>query len=312
MLSAVWLYQKIRSCYGAGVKIAGMCMGFLMICSVPPGHGEPVRQLPAGAKIVVIGGALTEIVYALDAQGQLVGRDSTSIYPSAAQSVKNVGYMRALSAEGVLSLAPGGILLAEGSGPPETLDILEKASVPMVVVPEGFDRRSVLEKIRVVGGALHREKQADMLAREVDRQFALTDRMTSTITQKKHVLFVLSIQNGRIMAAGANTAANGMIKLAGAVNAITAYQGYKLLNDEAILEAAPDLVLFMSNAGAPMSAGALLANPAIAMTPAGKAHAFYQMDGLFLLGFGPRTASAAKMLAESLYPELKGMDGERQ
>ena len=47
------------------------------------------------------------------------------------------------------------------------------------------------------------------------------------------------------MAAGKNTAANEIIQLAGAVNAIDGYEGYKPINDEAIIAAKPDVVLSM-------------------------------------------------------------------
>lgn len=87
---------------------------------------EPTTRFPENARIVSIGGSLTEIVYALGAQDQLIARDSTSIYPQEALKLPVLGYMRALSPEGVLSLAPEGILLVEGSGPPSTLDILKK------------------------------------------------------------------------------------------------------------------------------------------------------------------------------------------
>ncbi|PPJ44573.1 hemin ABC transporter substrate-binding protein, partial [Rhizobium sp. KAs_5_22] len=74
-----------------------------------------------------------------------------------------LGYMRALSPEGVLSLAPEGILLVEGSGPASTIDILKKTSIPLVIIPEDYSRENVIEKIRLVGQAIHREVQAAAL-----------------------------------------------------------------------------------------------------------------------------------------------------
>src|SRR5215207_8192946 len=70
------------------------------------------------ARIVSIGGAITEILYALGFDDRLAGVDSTSLYPAAALRDKpNVGYMRQLSAEGVLGLNPSLVLAAQGSGP---------------------------------------------------------------------------------------------------------------------------------------------------------------------------------------------------
>ena len=56
-------------------------------------------------------------------------------------------------------------------------------------------------------------------------------------------MFVMSLLNGRAMVAGHKTAANEIIKLSGGVNAIDSYDGYKMINDEAIVAAKPDVVL---------------------------------------------------------------------
>lgn len=266
-------------------------------------NAETTNVLPQGARIVVIGGALTEIVYALGADGQMIGRDTTSTYPERARALADVGYMRSLSPEGVLSLEPQGIVLIEGSGPPQTLEVLQKASVPMVVIPEVFSRDGVKEKIRLVGQALHRDNEAKALIASVERDFAKTDDVLQKIRMKKRVLFVLSLQNGRVMAAGTDTAANSIIELAGGQNAVTGYSGYKLLNDEALIESAPDIILMMRNGGQPLAKEDILALPAVRLTPAGQNSAIEQLDGLYLLGFGPRTAKAARTLAGLLYPD---------
>ena len=61
--------------------------------------------------------SITEIVYALGEEGRLVGRDTTSTYPEAASKMPDVGYMRALSPEGVLSINPTAIIAVEGQRP---------------------------------------------------------------------------------------------------------------------------------------------------------------------------------------------------
>jgi iron complex transport system substrate-binding protein len=119
------------------------------------------------------------------------------------------------------------------------------------------------------------------------------------------VLFVLSLVNGRAMVAGNNTAANGIIRMAGAVNAITSYDGYKPVSAEAIIAAKPDVILAMDRAGpGTVNAETVFSNPAFAATPAGAGRRFFAMDALYLLGFGPRTARAARDLAAKLYPDL--------
>lgn len=262
---------------------------------------EPVEHFPENARIVSIGGSLTEIVYALGAQEQLVARDSTSVYPQEALKLPVLGYMRALSPEGVLSLAPEGILLVEGSGPASTIDVLKKTSIPIVIVPENYSRESVIEKIRIVGQAIHREAQAAALIKKVSRDFVDNDALLAKVTKPKRVLFVLSIQNGRVMASGTGTAADGMIKLSGGINAITDYKGYKLLNGEALLQSNPDVILLVKHRKQSTNLEKILAIPAVQATNAAKNHAIKQMDAMYLLGFGPRTADASRDLINILY-----------
>lgn len=54
-------------------------------------------------RLVSVGGTLTEIVYLLGEEAQLVAVDTSSLYPAAAQALPKVGYQRTLSAEGVLA-----------------------------------------------------------------------------------------------------------------------------------------------------------------------------------------------------------------
>ncbi|WIJ24466.1 heme/hemin ABC transporter substrate-binding protein [Devosia sp. RR2S18] len=253
------------------------------------------------SRLVSIGGSLTEIIYALGKEDRLVARDQTASYPPEVRELPDVGYMRQLAPEGVLSVSPSALLVLEGSGPPEALEVLASAGVEYQSVPESYSAEGVLTKIRAVGQALGVDDEAASFAAQVEQQFADLAAHTDTIETSSRVLFILSTEGGKIQASGTGTAADGIIKLAGAVNAITEYSGYKALTEEAILAAAPDAIVMMDRGGDHGASDAdLLANPAIALTPAGQNKAIHRMDGAYLLGFGPRTAQAAAELADRL------------
>jgi len=244
-------------------------VSFLVVFFVRVVFASPVGILPQDSKIVVIGGAVSEIVHALGAAEQMIGRDTTTSFPPELLALPDVGYMRALSPEGVLSLKPDGLLLIEGSGPPQALDVLQQASVPMVVVPESYSRDGVIAKIETIAHALRREEQAQKLITQIRDDFAKTEAMLADIVQKKRVLFVLSLQNGRVLAAGDDTAASGIIELAGGVNAFAGkFSGYKPVNDEELIGAAPDFILSMNNNATYALADELRALPAIWIWPA--------------------------------------------
>lgn len=282
-------------------------VGAALFAATGTGHAEVETVLPDTSRIISVGGSLTEIVYALGREDILVGRDTTAKYPADTEKLPDVGYMRALSPEGVLSINPSGILLLEGSGPQDTIDVLKKASVPVVVIPEAFTHQGILDKIHAVGVALGETDKADKLVETVNADLKKAEELTVDIATRKRVLFILSVQNGRILASGRGTSADGAISLAGGINVIDSFSGFKQLTDEAIEKAAPDLILMMGDMGDHAARiEDLLKNPALASTPAGQNRAILQMDSLYLLGFGPRTGKAIAELAAALYGNTVG------
>lgn len=291
----------------------GLFAGILvsMVASVlPPAHATnnelaapaTTEVLKDTSRLLAVGGSLTEIIYALGEEGRLIGRDTTGTYPAEAQKLADVGYMRQLSPEGVLSINPSAILMLEGSGPLETIEVLQRASVPVVIVPDGMSHEGVLEKIRIVGKALGVSEKAEALVAQVDADMQAAEKLVQQVTKPKRVLFILSMQGGRIQASGTGTAADHMIKMAGAVNVIGSFAGYKQMTDEAVDRLAPDFILMMSGSGGHMvKADDILAHPAIISSPAAKTKSVVQMDGLYLLGFGPRTGKAVRELTEAFY-----------
>lgn len=252
-------------------------------------------------RIVSVGGSVTEIVFALGEEDRLIARDSTSVYPRESFNLPDVGYMRALSPEGVLSVEPDLVLLLKGSGPEETLDVLKQTGLPIADVPETYTAEGILDKVRTVGHVLGVDSKAEALAVKLGQDLKAAEAAAADLSSGKRVLFILSVQGGRIMASGTGTAADGIIRLAGADNALTGFSGYKPLSDEALLSAAPDVILMMDRSGNHgSSAEDLFSHPALAQTPAGQAKRLIKMPGQYLLGFGPRTAGAIRELAEEL------------
>jgi iron complex transport system substrate-binding protein len=273
-------------------------LGAAVAASLPVRAQKPPR-------IVSIGSALTEIVYELGAEALLVGVDTTSQYPAAALTLPQVGYMRALSAEGVLSLKPTLAIATTAAGPATTLEQLRATGVEVLVLPDHYDYDSVIAKIAAVGRVTGKSAEADaMIARGRADMAGLVKRLAAA-TGRPRVLFLLSMGGGAPQAAGRDTAADGIIRLAGGTNAIDGYASYRPLTPEAVLASRPDFVLVTRQTVQAMGGiGAILDQPALRRTPAGLAGRVLQFDALLLLGFGPRTPQAAQDLASALHPEL--------
>lgn len=266
--------------------------------------GLVLLALPAAAeaprRVVSIGGALTEIVYALEAQEVLVGNDTTSYYPPAAERLPKVGYQRALSAEGIVSLSPDLVMLTEEAGPPAVLAQLQAANIPVLQLRAGRSLTDVRDAIRVIAGALKKDRAGSALIDAIDRQTAELAEVTARHPTDKRVLFILQHGGGAPMAGGRETAADSIIRLSGAQNAVTEYTGYKPLTPEAAAALQPDVILTTAR-GLAQAGGkdALLAAPGLSLTPAARTGSLIVMDALLLLGFGPRTVQAAATLHEA-------------
>jgi len=275
---------------------------------VTDASGRQVRVTDA-SRILSVGGDVTEIVYALGAGGRVVAVDATSQFPeSALKEKKNVGYMRALSTEGCLSVDPTLILSSERSGPPEVVKSLKATSVPYVEVPDQHSLQGILAKVRLIAKAVGADAEADKVSAQVERDFAALAAATAKVKRPLRVLFVLGVQNGRINVGGSNTSAHAILKLAGAENVAQQVNGFRPLPDEAIVELAPEVIVAMrrSSGNDAHDTDALLSLKSVQSTPAGAAKRLILMDGLYLLGFGPRAPAAARDLMGKLYPELAG------
>ena len=270
------------------------------LLTAAPALAEPSR-------VISLGGAVSEIVVALDAEALLVARDTTSQYPESLTKLPDVGYVRALSPEGVLALDPDLILAEATAGPPEAVDLLKASGIDYVALPEDPSPNGVLEKIAVVGKALGRETAAQALSQKFSAQMAAVEAQASRVATPKRVLFVLALQGGRVMAGGEGSSAEAIIKLAGGINAGTGFSGYKQITDEAVLAAAPDVILMMDREGElSITKTDVQTHPALSQTPAAQNEAIIAMDGMLLLGFGPRTPLAAQTLHDALYPQAEG------
>ncbi|WP_431227627.1 heme/hemin ABC transporter substrate-binding protein [Burkholderia contaminans] len=267
----------------------------------------------APKRVVVIGGALAETAFALGGaetpRYRLVGADTTCTYPDAAKRLPKVGYQRALSAEGLLSLRPDLVLASAEAGPPTAIAQVKHAGVAVTTFDERHDVESVRAKITGVAQALDVRDAGTALLQRFDRDWQAARDAVATRApggaQPPRVLFVLNHTGNQALVAGQRTAADAMIRYAGARNAMQGFDHYKPLTTEALAAAAPDIVL-ISDEGLAAVGGraALLATPGFGATPAGRAQRVVALDALFLLGFGPRLPLAVTTLHRRLSDAL--------
>lgn len=274
-----------------------------LLLSTGAAYGEAQR-------IVIAGGDLTEIAFSLGVGDQIVGVDQTSLYPPAATELPQIGYVRRLTAEGVLSLAPDLVIAADDAGPEIAMEQLAASGVTVARAPETPMPADIADKIRFVGTTLGLEAEADQMAAAFRERLGEVLGKVAKLPETPRVLFILTVRGGAPLVGGRDTSAHVILEAAGAENAAAGFEGFKPMNQEAIISSAPDAILMMSQ-HAERAGGieSIMSRPEIALTPAGKNNRFVTMDGLFLLGFGPRTPEAIAELAAALQPAAAAAEG---
>jgi len=260
---------------------------------------SPAAAAHDSSRVIALGGALTEIVYALGAGDRLVGADAGSTFPAAAAKLPRTGHARDIAVEGLLALKPTLVFATEEAGPPESIAKLKAAGVPLVIVPAAHSLADATARVRTMGEALGTPARGDSLAKAIEAKIATV--RPSKGAAKPRVLFIYARGAGTATVAGTETAADAMIDLAGGANATPSFTGYRPLTAEGALAAKPDVILVPSASVESLGGvDALLALPGLAQTPAGKAKKVIAMDALYLLGFGPRSGDAVAELSKAI------------
>lgn len=256
-------------------------------------------------RIVSVGGSVTEILYALGKGDSIIAVDTTSSFPDATKAKPKLGYLRALAVEPIIAMNPTLVIADGDAGPVAILQQLREAGIRLVLAPNEPTVENVYAKIASVAAAVDRKQQGAAMIAALKSEMRGLKKEIAGVADKPRVLFLLSIGRGSPLAGGNETSADTVIDLAGGVNAVAGFTKYKPIPPEAIVAARPDVLLVTDRTlGLFGGREKLLARAEIAATPAGRNGRIVSMDGLLMLGFGPRTGTAARALAKKLHPDL--------
>ncbi len=250
----------------------------------------------AGAqRIVSTDGTLSEIVCGLGMESKLVGVDVTSTYPESLKKLKQIGHNRNISAEGILSLNPDLILVNKKAMiSPGLVSQLQQTGKKVAVFEQEYSVEGAKKLIREVGAYFEKGKEAEAMVKKLESDLKKSARSGAN----KKVLFIYARGAGTLMVSGEGTQIDEMIRLSGNRNAAVGFKEFKPLTSEALLAANPDyLLLFDDGLKSIGGVDGLLKIPGVAYTNAGKGRKVITMDGLYLMGFGPRLGAALSELS---------------
>ncbi|MDP5054353.1 MAG: ABC transporter substrate-binding protein [Congregibacter sp.] len=203
----------------------------VLICLSASAADKPTSVISTDASI-------TALVLALGAGDKLVAVDVTSQLPETFSNLPRVGYHRALSAEGLLSLNPDLMLVSEHAGPPEVLRTLESLGIDIQRVPAPLSPRELAANVSRIADLLNASAAAD----EVLQQIRVAGQNLETQALQKPGMILLRENAGVLRLAGAGTAGNALISLLGGTN-LADFEGYRSFSQEAVLAINPAYLL---------------------------------------------------------------------
>lgn len=271
-------------------------------------HNAPTNS--RDERYVVISPIYNEIIWALGAQDKVVGIDLSTTYPPEVKQVQTVGYHRALSAEGILSLHPTGIIHDNNIGPPQVVQQLQQLNIPMKTFSaknDSFDGTKAL--IREMGAYFHKEQRAEELCKTLDDQRAASLEKVKQYTDHPRVAVIHFGRASNVyLVVGKSGGGDGggvsqMVELAGGQMAVENRGMQRMESPEIIAQANPDVIL-LTNYGYDRLNGSLdqiKALPGVATSNAARNNHIYRIEENVLNYFGPRSGENIAKVAEIIH-----------
>lgn len=259
-----------------------------------------------GPRVVAVSKQINEFMYDIHAESVLVARDLTSIYPPQITKLPSVGYHRALSAEGIISMRPTMLLTDGNLGPDAVVEQVKKVGIPVVIMTPGSTPDSARLLMTRLGAEFHHEHDADSVIAKwnADMTAALADTTKWAAGPRPRVMVMHMGQIvNNYLALKRGTPADQMIRWAGGVNAVDSVGGMMRLTPELIAKAAPDIII-ATDVGFDRlgSADKFAEMPGVAETPAGKQRRIFRIDETEIMYYGPRTPASLEKIAGWLHP----------
>lgn len=258
----------------------------------------------AKERIISAGSAVTELIFALDAQESLVAVDVTSKMPQT-ENMPKIGYHRQLSPEGLLALKPTRIIGSDEMGPQSTLDLLAQSSINVNVVNTKPTIQGLLDRIDEIAKITNQTQKSASIKAMVNKKVANLNSNIPQDSKQKKVIYLLLHEGRAPYVAGKETTMDELIRLAGGINpASDSISSFKPVSMEAMLLMQPDVIL-VSNRSIKKLEGIdniIKSIPTLSSTPAGKNKQVIGIKGSALVGgLGLATLDEAERLNTLLY-----------
>jgi len=266
---------------------------------------DRVVKLSAPAQsIISIAPSNTEILFALGAGEQVIGRDTLSDFPPQAASVQDVGSMyEALNTELLISLKPDLILAAEINSP-EQVKALQDAGLTVFYLENPTTLEELYQNLNVVAKLTGREQESAALIESLQARVKAVDEKIAPISSRFSVFYELDATDpAKPCTAGKCTFISLLIERAGGTNIAGDMEGYPQISLEQVVAADPQFII-LGDAAYGVTPESIAARPGWESLSAVKNGQVFAFDDNLVSRPSPRLVDGLEALAKLLRPEL--------
>jgi ABC-type Fe3+-hydroxamate transport system substrate-binding protein len=267
--------------------------------------GRHVRLPLEINRIVSLAPNLTEIVYAVNAGGQLVGDTEYCDYPAPAKNVAKVGDTMHPSIERIIALKPQIVLVSTASQLEAFTRQLDEQHIAVYVTnPQSLD--DVFRSIQTLGDLFGEHDRAAGVVADLRRRAAAVEVATRTV---KPIKVFYQVSGEPLYTIGRESFLTDLVRRAGGVSVTADVPGaFPRFSDEAALASRPEAII-LATGGAMNTANSDVAG-ALRNSPAVFNNRVYRINGDHLSRPGPRLIEGLEEMARALHPEVASQFGK--
>ena len=268
------------------------------------GLGREISLNEPAQKIVSLAPSNTEILFAIGAGSQVVGRDNLSDYPAEAANVMDIGSpFEALSTELIVSLEPDLVLAAE-INTAEQVKQLEDLGLTVYYLKNPLTIEEMYGNLEIVAQMTGHETETATLIESLKARVAAVDEKIAPLSSRPSVFYEMDGSDpGKPWTAGKDTFITQLIERAGGYNIASDIDSYAQLSLEQVVAADPNFII-LGDAAYGITPESIASRPGWENLSAVKNNQIFPFDDNLVSRPGPRLVDALEELAKLLRPEL--------
>lgn len=256
-------------------------------------------------RVVSLAPSNTEILFAVGAGAQVVGRDEFANYPAEASSLPSVGgSMGNYNAEAIVNLKPDLVLAAE-INPPELVESLAGLGLTVYYLPNPTDIEGVYTNLLTVAKLTGHEAETETLVASLRQRVQAVQEKVAPLSYAPVVFYELDATDPNApYTTGPGTFMDLLIRMAGGVNAASgATSPWAQFSAEELLVQNPQVIL-LGDAAYGVTVESVKARPGWEALDAVKNDRVYPFNDDHASRPGPRLVDGLEELAKLLHPEV--------